>query len=200
MSKRLTREDKRANNRGLILRAAREVFGRRGYHAATIEEIADEAGLSNGAIYYNFKNKEDLFLALLDERIQDRAFSVASMLDATDAGTQAHDVISSIKANRTWRLLFLEFVTYAARNPRFARQLRVQRAKMRTALSETIERQFPNRPTGDVPPDRLSLILIALANGLAIEELTNPGSVPEDLISQATTLLLGPAREPKRKS
>jgi AcrR family transcriptional regulator len=200
MPKRLTREDKRAANRSLILRAAREVFGRRGYHSATIEEIADEAGLSNGAIYYNFKNKEDLFLALLDDRIQERALSVAGILSSADADAQAHDVISSIKANRTWRLLFLEFVTYAARNPKFARRLRRQRARMRTALSETIERQIPDRLSGNVPPDRLSLILIALANGLAIEELTNPGSVPEDLISQATTLLLGLSPEPGRNS
>jgi hypothetical protein len=42
--------------------------------------------------------------------------------------------------------------------------------------------------------------LIALANGLAIEELTNPGSVPQDVISQATTLLLGLSPEPKRNS
>lgn len=70
--RRMTREDKRAANRALILRAAREVFGRRGFYAATIEDIAAEAGLSNGAIYYNFKDKEDLFLALLDERIEER--------------------------------------------------------------------------------------------------------------------------------
>src|SRR6266496_921139 len=65
--KRLTREDKREANRARILQAARKVFGRRGYHGATIEEIADESGLSNGAVYYNFANKEDLFCALLEE-------------------------------------------------------------------------------------------------------------------------------------
>src|SRR5215211_8996587 len=64
--KRLTREDKRQANRARILQAARKVFGRRGYHGATIEEIADESGLSNGAVYYNFENKEDLFLELLE--------------------------------------------------------------------------------------------------------------------------------------
>src|SRR5258708_9525672 len=65
--RRLTREDKRRANQGRILQAARKVFAQHGYHGATIGEIADEAGLSNGAVYYNFTNKEDLFLALLDE-------------------------------------------------------------------------------------------------------------------------------------
>jgi AcrR family transcriptional regulator len=50
-----------------ILHAARTAFSQRGYQGATIEEIAAEAGLSNGAVYYNFASKEDLFLALLDQ-------------------------------------------------------------------------------------------------------------------------------------
>src|SRR6266516_3949884 len=66
-ARRLTRQDKRQANRARILQAARKVFGQLGYHGATIEAIADEAGLSNGAVYYNFANKEDLFLALLDD-------------------------------------------------------------------------------------------------------------------------------------
>ena len=56
--RRLTREDKRRANQGRILQAARKVFAQHGYHGATIGEIADEAGLSNGAVYYNFANKE----------------------------------------------------------------------------------------------------------------------------------------------
>lgn len=190
--KRLTREGKRAANRNLILGAAREVFGSRGYHSATIEEIAERAGLSNGAVYYNFKNKEDLFLALLHDRIDERARAVEDAFGGAGADTQARDVVRSLKANRTWRLLFLEFVTYAARNPRFAKQLRAQRAGMHSALSEAITRANPGRAQREMSAERLSLILIALVNGLAIEELTNPGSVPDDLVSQVATLLLGP--------
>src|SRR6266508_6818251 len=70
--RRPNRAEKREANRARILRAARTVFGARGFHAATIEEIAEEAGLSNGAIYYNFDSKGDLFLELLDERMEER--------------------------------------------------------------------------------------------------------------------------------
>src|SRR5437773_11926599 len=70
--RRPNRAEKRQANRERILDAGRAVFGARGFHAATIEEIAEEAGLSNGAIYYNFDSKGDLFFALLEERQEER--------------------------------------------------------------------------------------------------------------------------------
>src|SRR5689334_17301478 len=99
------RAAKREANRTRILRAARKVFGKRGFHAATIEEIADEAGLSNGAIYYNFASKGDLFFALLeqrqDERIEHmrRTLGSTTAADATDfaLGEEARDAIRSLK-------------------------------------------------------------------------------------------------------
>ena len=84
-----TRLQKREANRQRILTAARAVFGARGYHAATIEDIADEAGLSNGAIYYNFGSKEDLFLALLDDRLEERLEHLRTTLGA--AADRAED-------------------------------------------------------------------------------------------------------------
>jgi AcrR family transcriptional regulator len=130
--RRPTRAQKRAANRERILAAARAVFGARGYHAATIEEIADEAGLSNGAIYYNFQNKEELFLALLDERLEERLEHTRRTIAAgTGLSTgeraleeEARDVSRSFREGREWRLLLLEFATYAARNPAFAAPFR----------------------------------------------------------------------------
>ncbi|HZD71914.1 MAG TPA: helix-turn-helix domain-containing protein, partial [Actinomycetes bacterium] len=48
--------------------AARRVFARRGYHDASVEEVAEEAGFSKGAVYSNFTSKEDLFVTLLEQR------------------------------------------------------------------------------------------------------------------------------------
>ena len=59
----------RSARRAQLLAAAREVFGAHGYHAATLEEIAEEAGFSRGVVYSRFKTKADLFLAMLEERI-----------------------------------------------------------------------------------------------------------------------------------
>lgn len=60
--RRLTREESQAQTRGRLLDAARTVFAGRGYHGASVEEIAEEAGYSKGAVYSNFESKEEIFL------------------------------------------------------------------------------------------------------------------------------------------
>ena len=64
---RLTREQSKARTRSELLRAANRLFVRRGFHETSINDIADEAGVTRGAVYSNFETKDDLFLALLQE-------------------------------------------------------------------------------------------------------------------------------------
>jgi AcrR family transcriptional regulator len=197
---RLNRAEKREANRLRILAAARTVFGARGYHAATIEDIADEAGLSNGAIYYNFDNKEELFLALLDERVDERLAHLRTSLGgpagAADAlPAEARDVTRSFKESREWRLLLLEFVAYAARNPRFARRLRDHKRKLHAAIAEALESYLSGRGiTPPIPVDQLAVAVSGLANGLAMEELADAGCVPDALLGQVLGLLLSVGR------
>ena len=73
MSPRLSRAEQNDRNRALLLAAARRVFLERGYYAATLDQIADEAGFSKGAVYSRFASKADMFLALLEDRIAERA-------------------------------------------------------------------------------------------------------------------------------
>lgn len=68
VSERLTRERRRELTREALLDAAVEAFARRGYEAASLEEIADRAGFTKGAIYSNFGDRESLFLAVLERR------------------------------------------------------------------------------------------------------------------------------------
>ena len=73
MAKRLTRTERSGRNRARVLEAARRVFLERGYHGATLEQIAAEAGFTKGVVYSQFDSKADLFLALLELRIAERA-------------------------------------------------------------------------------------------------------------------------------
>src|SRR6202161_3600694 len=73
MRPRLSRAAQNDRNRPLLFAAARRVFLARGYHAATLEQIADEAGFSKGVVYSRFTSKADMFLALLEDRITERA-------------------------------------------------------------------------------------------------------------------------------
>jgi AcrR family transcriptional regulator len=197
--RRPTREQKREANRERILRAARDVFGARGYHGATIEEIAEEAGLSNGAIYYNFGSKEELFLALLDERLDQRlehtrqtlAAGSESAIDQRALEDEARDITRSFKESREWRLLLLEFVAYAARNPPFADRFKDHKRRLRAAVAELLESHLSaRRMTPPMPIDQLAIAVTGLANGLAVEELSDPGSTSDELLSDALALLI----------
>lgn len=198
--RRPNRAEKREANRERILRAARKVFGRRGFHGATIEEIADESGLSNGAIYYNFESKGDLFFALLDERMDERIRHMRSTLSrAPEAGggdlgllEETRDATRSLKQSREWRLLLFEFVGHAARDPALARRLRAHNRRLRATLAELLEERLDDQaPLSSA--DEVALAAVALANGLAFEEVSDPGSVPEALLGDIVGLLLPPS-------
>jgi len=198
--RRLTREDKRRANQGRILQAARKVFAQYGYHGATIGEIADEAGLSNGAVYYNFANKEDLFLALLDEWRTELIGDIETAVGRPDSAEPEHSfqdemryVIETLKRGREWRLLLFEFVTYAARNPEFRKRFAAGRQNFKAALASALaDRIAAHHLQPAVSPGQLAVLVIALVNGLAMDELTEPGGIPDDLLAAALQALMDP--------
>jgi AcrR family transcriptional regulator len=198
--RRPNREQKRQANRERILAAARSVFGNRGYQAATIEEIAEESGLSNGAIYYNFKSKEELFLALLDERMEERLEHIRRTLSSQGEADgirgalleEARDATRTLKASREWRLLLLEFVAHAARDPRFGKRLKEHNRRLHAALVEILEHhQAATGGAPAMPAEQLATAVTALLNGMAIEELSNRGAVPDELLANTIGLLIG---------
>jgi AcrR family transcriptional regulator len=198
-TRRMNRAEKREANRARILAAARKVFGVRGFHAATIEEIAEEAGLSNGAIYYNFESKGDLFLALLEERANERirhmrnTLAEGSAADDRDLAIdeEARHATRSLKESGEWRLLLLEFTAHATRTPSLAPKLQAHKRGLRAALAELFDQRLSARGASPpIPVDQLALAAVGLANGLAAEELADPGSVPDELLGDVLALLL----------
>src|ERR1700712_3761349 len=81
-ARRLTRGQSRANTRERLLAGARVVFARSGFHGASVEEIASEAGFSTGALYSNFEGKEDLFLVLMEREIEEHTREVSEAVHA----------------------------------------------------------------------------------------------------------------------
>jgi AcrR family transcriptional regulator len=175
------------------------VFARRGYHDAKIEDIGAEAGLSVGAVYYNFENKEDLFLALLDdwraELIRDVEGALGSADGAaTDPAQLREDIrraVEMLNPSREWRLLLFEFVSYAARNPDFRARFVEGRRRFKSALTDLLEQRMAaaRLPPG-LPAEHLAVIMMALVNGLSVDELTEPDTVPSDLLGEAVNALL----------
>ena len=86
----LTPERRRQQTRDHLLRAAAQVFAERGYHGASLDEVAAAAGFTKGAVYSNFKNKEDLFLALLESHYDCELAAVRATLEGADDPPEAH--------------------------------------------------------------------------------------------------------------
>jgi AcrR family transcriptional regulator len=72
-TKRVSRQERREQTRAELLAAARRAFLREGFHAASLDAIAEEAGYTKGAFYSNFASKDDVLVAVLEEHFRDRA-------------------------------------------------------------------------------------------------------------------------------
>src|SRR5438552_5939089 len=122
--KRLTREQKKALTRERLIEAAARAFARGGFAATSLDEVAEEAGLTKGAVYSNFDSKEDLVRAVLEERLQTRLYGIPDTVppqgtieeDAARASEQMGAVFSQ---ERDAFLLAIEFAVYAVRNADF---------------------------------------------------------------------------------
>jgi AcrR family transcriptional regulator len=192
---RLTRAEQNERNRALVLEAAQRVFLARGYHAASVEEIADEAGFSRGVVYSRFGTKADMFLALLADRIAERA---AQNRAAAGAGLpDLHELASRAeRASAGWRLLVTEFRVHAARDPELSsRYAEVHAATVDGLASAVASAAERSGHALTVPARQLAELLLAVETGLALEQVAAPaalgfGQMPA-VVAELATLLAG---------
>src|SRR6266545_5747427 len=123
-----TRSERQAKTRADLLAAAARVFARRGYDAASVGEIAEEAGYSHGAVYSNFEGKADLFLALYEDWVARRVAEIEAAWSregtlAERARAAADDWMRTFANDPEPFLLRLEFTARAARDPELRRKL-----------------------------------------------------------------------------
>lgn len=176
---RLSRAEQNERNRGLVLDAARRVFLARGYHAATLDEIADEAGFSRGVVQSRFGNKADLFLALLEERITERAAQNTRLAEGL-AGAEGARVLREHAARRNraeldWGLLLIEFRVHAARDPVLNARYSAAHARTRHALAEVIAGLY--RRAGQPPPsppEQMAELILTIEAGIRLEQAAAP--------------------------
>src|SRR6201995_2293956 len=111
-----------------LLDAAQDVFLRDGYEAAQLDEIAARAGRSKGAVYTHFKSKEDLFLALFENRTRAYVDKLVRDLDTCASREERLHVFREffvgLATDRTWPILTLEFKLFALRHPASKERLR----------------------------------------------------------------------------
>jgi AcrR family transcriptional regulator len=195
--KRLRRNELKALTSARLVDAARAVFARRGFHRASLEEIAEEAGYSTGAVYSNFAGKEDLFLAVLDEHIADRLRAVDVAVARAGTPQQrvragAHNWMEFLRDDPDWYPLFIEFWAYALRDP----ELRPRVAERFAAFPHANTRLVTEglREAGVRVPEDVArgagILLTAVSDGLALIKMMDPDAVPDDLFEDALSFLL----------
>jgi AcrR family transcriptional regulator len=192
---RLTRNESKRRTRAALIEAAAEVFARRGFGAARVEEIAERAGVTTGALYGHFKGKQDLFLAVFEDFAAVRVQQVEQSVG--DAGPRAGaDQWMRLLDESPWRFwLHVEFANYAMDDP----DLRARYALRVAAVRLAIARLLGERYDLAVPAEWLATVIRALGMGLSLERLVDPAAIPPEMFGDAVELLLSAcgATEPR---
>ncbi len=169
----------REETREKLFQAAAEVFEEHGIGAASIEAIAAAAGLTRGAFYSNFADKDELIIAMLEDHV-DRSIRHHRELLAQHRTPEGF--IAALGASDRNRrdplgrapLLHIELILFAARSerrrPELAKRLRARRALVAEILSGI----------GFTDPEQGSAMLLALEDGFRLHRLIDPASTPAD--------------------
>jgi AcrR family transcriptional regulator len=210
MATRLRRAAQVERNRELLLAAAREVFLERGYAGASLEAVAERAGFSKGVVYSQFGSKVDLFMALLERRIAERAAQnerLAAGLAGADGvvallQTAARDAV----AEYGWAQLLVEFRAVALRDPAINRRYAEAHDRTLTELASLLGDLHDRaglQPA--LQPRAMAELILALGSGLTLERAANPAALPDEEVIAMVPRALGlpdatgdePPRTPK---
>jgi AcrR family transcriptional regulator len=198
MATRLSRAEQVERNRELVLDAARRVFLERGYAGATLEAIAEEAGFSKGVVYSQFAGKSDLFLALLQRRIVERAEENAR-LAADHAGLDGLKLLMRANARRNdegrsgWSALLIEFRVAAARDPELNRRYAALHTQAMGHFAEVIRDVLARGGWVTVYPPRVFAELIfAVDAGRILERAAGTSVLDAETLDDLVARLVVP--------
>jgi AcrR family transcriptional regulator len=180
-ARRSRREERKEETRRELIASAAATFARRGFQGASLDEIARAAGYSTGAIYWHFKGKDDLFLAVFEAYAESRVAEIARVREASSgnlAQTQralADNWTERLAANPEMVVLALEFAAHAWRNEElraaFAERMAIVRRELGANLEEDARRAGVELP---LPPRDVATALREMGVGLALAKLGEP--------------------------
>lgn len=177
-----TPERRMERTRNALIQSARHVFASRGFEGASLDEIADAAGYTRGAIYKHFANKEDLFFAVVEAFNVDVLDSFAEQLDV-DAGSAldnqqtAATWFKALAGHQEMWALSLEFGLYEYRNPDVRQRSAEWRAQNRATITAFMQHQMAATGlTLKIPADTVAAILLAAADGFLQAARVDPNA------------------------
>ena len=180
-----TRSNRQARTRDELVQAADRLFTANGFHATTVDAVADAAGYTKGAVYSNFASKEDLFFAVYERRVDRR---VAEMEASLASGETAYEgmerTIAALpqRPDDGWLAVFFEFWAHVLRHPELRDRFAEQHRRGIEPVTAAMERVAAER--GKTLPEeaaKLATARQAMLIGLQLERLTQPDLVDDGL-------------------
>jgi AcrR family transcriptional regulator len=160
---------RRSQTRQRLIEAASKVVAEKGFGSATVDDIAEAAGFSIGALYSNFSGKDDLFLAVFDGHLEwfEQVLKDAESVD--DPARAIADWFRSLGEGR----------------PQLRREFAKRMAQMRVAMARLLEaRAAASAGELPIPAETLALLVLAVWRGLTLEKIANARAVPDAEIGQ----------------
>jgi len=197
MTERLTRAQQQEVTRARLLDAAETLFGDRGIHQTSLDEIARAAGLTKGAIYANFGSKKDLIAAILERKLasddgagpQPPGETLPAWVDLLGASYETN--VGRPEIHR-FAMAFVELWLYGMREQSGRASVSQWLRTVRAANAEEA-----TRLAGDdlpMPADQLAALMLALDIGVGLQHWLDPEAVPADTYRAGLKAIMG--REP----
>jgi AcrR family transcriptional regulator len=193
-SRRKPKGDKRDRTRAALLEAARALVREKGHARTTLEEVAARAGMTTGAIYGNFRNRDELFIALGEAYwppIKPKVAPGATFADAMRAIAAA--TIAALPDRSLVAVGRLTGIAYALEHPEFRQRVREVTAasyEFGAAWLETLA-DGQNLP---MPKDILVRVIHTLIEGLVLQRLLTPELFPDEVFYAAFAALAAAQR------
>jgi AcrR family transcriptional regulator len=188
--------NKRDRTRAALLEAARAIVREKGYARTTLAAVARRAGMTTGAIYGNFKNRDELFIALGETYwapVKPRVKPGATFPEVMHAMAQA--TLAAIPERTIAAVGRLTGVAYALTNPELRARVREITARSYDVGAEWLRTQGDEREL-PMPPAQLVCVIHALIEGLVLQRILTPELFPDEVFYAAFGALANHRRDP----
>ncbi|MDN4999468.1 TetR/AcrR family transcriptional regulator [Bradyrhizobium sp. GCM10027634] len=183
----------RDDTRDKLFEAAARVFEQDGIGGASIEAIAAEAGFTRGAFYSNFRSKDELIFAMLEDHVER---SIRRNMEILAEHRNLDDFIAAVKTTDRGQqdpltrspLLHIEMILFVARaekrRPELAKRLRARRK----LIADIVEATLKDKANGErLNPPWMASVVLALEDGFRLHRLIDPETTPADSFLRAIT-------------
>lgn len=184
------KEELEQERRQQILDAAETVFSKQGFNEARMDDIVAESGLSKGALYWYYKGKDAIIMALLDRVFLAQMKTVEDFIDAEGSAEEKLRVftcaaVTDIRHFERFMTLGYEFVALATRRKEVREKIKGYYRSYTEILAQIIEQGIAEDEFDDVDPRKTALTIIGLNEGITLMWFIDPESIDWDELTEA---------------